>query len=279
LANAVVYVFLLSIVIYVLGYFTIQVAASDRDSIGVKIANRLATDLRAADMDRVVARCIPATEVYYDAADIIGNIYHNPLLQSRLSRYPVFVMVAERADFKAIGNDAAFQEFWQRGPSFSELIKHEKLKPILADGSLYTNVMAQLGWDLKDLKGYIETAVSAKYDDERILGRWDFDYRESMTRAKRRKPNMTLAEIKWFSSAFRGMVNGYLLAAIDNRATLKVPAAGGSAQNLEGTWKRDSGTKYIISLSEGGKTLELPATVESTKLILTKDNRDLVFEK
>jgi hypothetical protein len=32
-------------------------------------------------------------------------------------------------------------------------------------------------------------------------------------------------------------------------------------------------------LSEGGKTLDVPANVETTKLILTKDNKDLVFER
>jgi hypothetical protein len=278
LANAVVYLFLLSVVAYVLGYFTIQVAKSDNDSVGLKIVNAIARDLRSTGMDKAVAPFVPATEAYFDAVDVIGNVYHNPLLQSRLSRYPVFVMLAERPDFKAIGSDVTFQEFWQRGPAFGELIKHEKLKPIISDVSLYTNVMAMLGGDFKDLKGYIETGVSAKYDDEKILGRWDFAYRESMGRAKRRKPNMTLAEIKWFSAAFRAMANAYFIAAIDNRATLNVPISS-APQSLEGTWKRDGSTKYAISLGEGGKTLDVPANVETTKLILTKDNKDLVFER
>lgn len=278
LANAVVYVFLLSVVAYILGYFTIQVSTPDRDSLGIKLVNSVAGSLQSSGMDKAVAPFVPASEAYYDAVDVIGNLYHNPLLRSRLSRYPVFVTVAERPDFKALGDDVSFQEFWQKGPSIGELIRHEKLKPIIADVALYTNVMAMLGGDLKDLKGYIETGVSVKYDDERILGRWDFDYRESMAHAKRRKPNMTLADIKWFSSAFRPMASAYLLAAIDNRAILKVPGSG-TPQSLEGTWKRETSTKYIITLSEGGKTLDLPANVESTKLILTKDNRDMVFEK
>jgi hypothetical protein len=278
ITNAVVYVFLLSIVAYVVGYFTIQVSQPDRDSIGLKIVNMVVGSLQSSRMDKAVAPCVPASEMYYDACDIIGNIYHNPLLQSRLSRYPVFVMLAERQDFKNLGADAAFQELWQKGPSVSQLMKHEKLKPILADAALYTNVTAMLGGNLTDLKGYLESGISAKYDDEKVLGHWDFSYRESMARARRRKPNMTLADIKFFSGAFRGMVNSYLIAAIDNRAILKTPASGGT-QSLEGTWKRESSTKYIIRLSEGGKTLELPAFIESTKLILTKEERDLVFEK
>jgi len=277
-ANGVVYVFLLSIVAYVLGYFTIQVSTPERDSFGLKIVNGVVRSLQATGMDKAVAPCVPASELYYDAADILGNIYHNPLLQSRLSRYPAFVMLAERQEFKNLGADAAFQEFWQKGPSVTALMKQEKLKPILSDAALYTNVMAMMGGDLKDLKGYLETGISAKYDDEKILGRWDFSYRESMSRAKRRKPNMTLADIKFFSGAFRGMVDSYLIAAIDKRAVLKMPASGAS-QNLEGAWQRESSIKYMISLSEGGETLELPALIESTQLILTKENRDLVFEK
>jgi len=41
LANATVYVFLLSVVAYIFSYFTVQVSASEKDSAGLRIVNHL----------------------------------------------------------------------------------------------------------------------------------------------------------------------------------------------------------------------------------------------
>src|SRR6266446_5616399 len=84
LANATIYVFLLAVVIYVFGYFTFQVAASEKDSVGLKIVNALCADLEKTGMSKAIAPFIPANEQYYDGADMIGDIFHNPLLQNRL---------------------------------------------------------------------------------------------------------------------------------------------------------------------------------------------------
>jgi hypothetical protein len=35
-------------------------------------------------------------------------------------------------------------------------------------------LLARLGGEAHDLKIYLETGKSPKYDDERILGRWEF---------------------------------------------------------------------------------------------------------
>jgi hypothetical protein len=93
-------------VAYVLGYATIQVSTSDKDSAALKILNRTAQEIQSARLDKAVAPFAPAAEFYYDAADILGVIYHNPLVQSRLSSYPVFLTLAEKPQFKNIGNEA-----------------------------------------------------------------------------------------------------------------------------------------------------------------------------
>src|SRR5207302_1226018 len=89
LANATVYVFLLSVVAYIFGYFTVQVATSDKDSAGLRFVNNICRDLEKTGMSRAIAPFVPASKLYYDGADILGHIYHNPLAaQSRLSSYP-----------------------------------------------------------------------------------------------------------------------------------------------------------------------------------------------
>ncbi len=279
LANGAVYFLLVATVAYVLGYSTVQVSTSEKDSAALKVLNRITQEMQSARLDKAVAPFAPASELYYDAADILGDIYHNPLLQSRLSSYPVFLTLAEKPQFKDIGNDVAFQEFWQRGPTVSELIQHPKAQPLIKDAGLYTNIVAMLGRDLQDLKGYLETGKSAKYDDEKILGRWDYDFQESWARVKKSKPNMGSAELRWAKRTLSGFANASLTAMIDNQATLKLPSTNNAAAVLKGSWKAAGDGQYSLDLNDRGKPVTLQVAVEASKLVLPKDGFSLVFEK
>src|SRR5215207_5235828 len=185
--NGVIYFFIFAVLLHVLGYFATQVKGAANDSVTTKMAAKIGEDIQATDMTKAISPLVPAHDAYYDASDIIGDLYHNPLLQRRIANYPVFVTLAERPEFKALAEDLKFQEFWLREPrpSMGELLAHEKVKPLVNNGDLFKNILDMLGNDLKDLKGYVETGKSAKYDDEKILGRWSFDYRDSLAPARK----------------------------------------------------------------------------------------------
>src|SRR5205814_5880105 len=135
-----------------------------------------------------------------------------------------FLALAEKNEFKKLGDDVKFQQFWLEQHTFGDLVGHEKIQPLFESPELYTNVLGLLQGDLKDLKGYLETGSSAKYDDEKILGRWFFNFKESLARAKRAKPNMTIAELRATKFAFGKLGDATLTAMTDNRATLKMPS-------------------------------------------------------
>src|SRR5688572_30621219 len=97
--NGVVYFFIFAVSAYVLGYFATQVKGSPSDTIATKIAATLGESAEASGMHRAVSPFLPVGENYYDAADVVGAVYHNPLLQKRLASYPVFVTLAERPEF------------------------------------------------------------------------------------------------------------------------------------------------------------------------------------
>ncbi len=280
LANASVYVFLLAVVAYVFGYFTFQVATSDKDSAGLRWVNNIAQDLDKTGMSKAISPFIPASEVYYDGVDILGHIYRNPLAaQNRLASYPAFLALAEKKEFKSLADDAKFQQFWLEQHTFGELAHHDKIQPLASSSDLYTNVMGLLKGDLKDLKDYIETGNSAKYDDQKILGRWSYDFKESMARARRNKANMTLEELRRTRFALGKMTDATLTAMIDNQATLRIPLTNSAAQTVQGTWRDSGGGKYALSLADQAAKLELPAAVEANKLLVNKDGYAFVFEK
>ena len=279
LVNATVYVFILAVVLYVFGYFTVQVAtSSEKDSAGLRAVNHLCQQLEQTGMSKAIAPWVPASERYYDGADILGDVYHTPLLQSRLATYPPFLGLAEKPEFKKLGDDIKFQQFWLEGHSFGELLENEKIQPLVGSSDIYTNVLDLVKGDLKDLKTYLETGVSPKYDSEKILGRWSFDFKESFAQVRRSKANITLEDLRRARLILGRMKDSVLTAMVDNRAVLKMPSMNTEAQSAQGTWKENGG-KYAFSLGDKEKKMEIQAAVEGNKLLLTKDGYSLAFEK
>ena len=290
--NATVYVVLIGVVIYTVGYFTIQVGTGDKDSFWLKAMNRLTEDLRSTKLDKAVAGFVPKSERYFDGCDIVASIFLNPLLQNRLSTYPVFLTLNEKNEFKQIGNSSEFQGFWTKGPTIQEFRSHNLMLPLVDTGDWYKKFVAMLDGDFKDLKIYLETGKSPKYEDEHILGRWEFDGAASFALAKKRKPVMPLQEVRRlrlvFNTVFKGAV---LTATVDKKiilkvpgalklaAALKIPAAQNQKDTAEGTWEHAAGGGYVLSTSEGGKTMKVDALVEGNRLTFTQEGYVLVFEK
>ena len=277
LANGIIYVFAICTLIYSAGYLTVQVATGDQDSWMLGLVNRLSADLNRTGMDKAVAPFMPKSELYYDGADVVADIFHTPLLQNRLVNYPPFLLVGEKEEFKPL-SDQAFQQEWIKGMTFGSFVNHEKVKPLVENQEVVTNVLGMLSGDLKDLKIYLETGTSPKYDDEKILGRWAFNFNASMNAARRKKPTMGSLEIRKLRATLgAAFVKSTLTATIDHKAVLKLPSISGSKGTVRGSWK-NTGGKYSLGITEDGKKLELEADVDGRNLIFSKDGVVLVFE-
>jgi len=280
-ANGVIYVFIIAVIFYSLGYLTTQVEAAENNPFTLRIANAFARDLNSSGMHKAIANVTPAPPAYFDAADVVGDLYHNPLLQSRVAQYPAFLPLAERPELTAIGSDGAFQEqVWlkQPRPPVNELINHDRLKPVIKDPEMFSTIWSLAKPDIADLKAYLETSRSPKYDEHKILGRWSFDYRESFSRARKGKPLMTLAEINAARKVMTALNNSVFTALIDHKAIFKV-ASSNNVQVLNGSWQGTSDGNYVASFSQGGKSLDVPVTVENNKLLLSREGQTLIFEK
>jgi uncharacterized membrane protein required for colicin V production len=276
-ANGTVYLFLIGVVAYILGYFTVQASTPGKETFTMKMINGINENLKETSFDKAVAPFVFAEPSYYDAVDVLADVFQNPILQSRLSTYPPFLPLAERKEFKDLGNDLKFQDFWLKGPTFDEFKSDTRVAPLLDNVDLYTNVVAALGGDFKDLKTYLETGKTEKFGDEAIIGRWEFDLPASMAQARRAKP-LTSVESRWLRRQLDAVKNATFVAYLDNKARLKLPTTN-SVQNLQGTWKSNGGTSYTLSFTEGSKKAEFPASIDGNKLAVSRDKVTLVFEK
>ena len=279
LCNAFIYFILISAVLYTVGYFSIQAAVSEKDTMVWRIFTRLAKDLQSTGVDKAVAGYVPAKANFFDAADVVALIFRNPVVQDRLSDYPPFLLYSEDARFKALGGDKKFQEDWIKGPSLAEFMANEQIKRLIEDVPFYTNAVATLDSNYKDLKTYLETGKSAKYDEEKILGRWTFNFAQSFNVNRRKKANMTRQEVAVLRAVLKNEEKSTVIATPNHKLLIK-----GSKDAADGTWAPGSGSGYTLSINKAGQTIDLEGVIDerspnNKNLTVTKLGISMVFEK
>jgi len=254
------YTVLICLVVSVFGYFTLQIGGEHSSSKIMRLINTLAVDLQKTGMNKVVASLNPAPEMYFEVVDIFGLLYQNRLLEGRLENYPPFVVMAERPEWKAIGGDKELQQDLQAEANISKILENPKIQAVLTNMTIYNELMAT---DLNDLRAYLETGKSPKYESEQLLGRWAYDYPESYKLVRQTKERMLNLAVSQFGrlklELERRWEGAVLHATCDSKSSLQLPSSvegtplSGSNSpprlSLKGDWKR-SGTGYRLGLSD-----------------------------
>jgi Colicin V production protein len=283
--NALIYLVLISFVIYVVGYATTQMAVNESGPKLVQYVNRASRDVVATGLVKAVRAIDPVPQSYYQASDIIGMVYHNPLTEGRLSRYPTFLGLAERPEFQDLANDTSYLEMLERQAPVSEILQNDKTKHILDNPDLLKDIWGLIGPDLGDLSTYLQTGESAKYGSQKILGRWTFSPASSIVLLKQKKPNISSTELQRLK---KYLVVAYgkatFVATPDKQALLKNVVWVKPGQvikkdmmdnptKLTGSWA-ESGDGYSVSLNE---MKDLTVDLKNGKLEMTGEWAPLVF--
>ena len=273
-----VYFVLLLIPIYVAGYLTTQMASGAEDPAKVRFINTARAQMHESKVDKVVAAYDPAPKGFYEASDILGLMKINPLLSSRLSRYPVFLALGERKEFQDMANDVQFFQMYQSGAKIGDILNHPRAQAVVTNAEIATQISQLIGSDIKDLHEYLLTGKSAKYDDEKILGFWTLNFDATAQQERVFNPKITPFQFNQLKQTKYAPLRGItLVATTDNKVILKNPPPAGENPATvlsEGTWK-SRGSGYEVTL--GGKQVE--ATVENGKLLLPRVEMTFVFEK
>ena len=286
LLNGTAYLVLIALGIYAFSYWTVQMANAETDPKTLKIVNRLGRDLQSTGFIKVAQALAPMPATFYDAADVVGVVYNNPLSEARLSRYPAFLGLSERQELQQLGSDQGFADLRARQEPIKKVLENPQVRAILDNRELLQAIWDTVIPDTKDLEIFLRTGKSPKYDSEAILGRWHFDLNLTVGAMRRAKPNTTSSEMqkmkKWMVGAFQ---NTQLLAMTDHHAILKnlpplkAPAAGapqtGGLQTLQGQWKSLDGGKYLLSLGSE----ELPAMVEGDRVTVTAGTFEVALSR
>ena len=155
LFNGAAYLVLISVAIYTLSYWTVQMSTPESDPKTVQLLNRMGKDLEKTGMNRVAVSVNRMPPNYYLAADVVGLIYKNPLLEARLSRYPAIISLSEQPVFQDLANDTHFTEMRMRQASLLELINYPKVQAIIQNPEMVKTVTNALVPNLADLQTFL----------------------------------------------------------------------------------------------------------------------------
>lgn len=282
LVNGAAYFILAVGAIFPLSYWTYQMATPESDPKSVRLVNQLGRDLQGSGMSGVARAMDKNPPEFYEAADVVGLIYHHPLLEARLSRYPAFLGLAERPEFQDLGSDMQFAELRQKQASLAELLNYPKVQAMLQNPDLQKTIKDTVIPNLKDLQEFLTSGVSQKFD-EKILGRWDVDLNGSVLLMRKAKPNLPATEMrKWKNWLASNFSRASFVATTEQQAFLKnmprftAGAVSGDLQKMEGQWK-SSGDNYTLTLTADGKTQEMTAHIAGDRLSVSGPGMDLVF--
>lgn len=246
-----VWLVILSLLIYIAGYPTVQVAASDEGNPSwMRYLNQARRDLDSSGLDQFIAKFDPMPSKYYEAADIIGLIYNNPIVLSRLAQYPPFLSLGEQPEFQDIATDSEYSNMLLSKADIVQIVQHPKSLTIINNGEIREKLLSQ---DLADLQQFLNTGISPKFADERILGRWYIDSYATLTAERKKRPDITSSEMKRLKKAITETMRSVeLMATPENRVSMKVPSSV-AADNPEG-----DNSDPNAGRSEGGESGQPP---------------------
>jgi uncharacterized membrane protein required for colicin V production len=287
--NGLVYLILVCAIVHVFSYWTVQLSSTTGDSAIMRLVSTMGRDLQKTGMDKVAGAVTKLRESYYDSADVAGLLFRNPLLEARLSRYPGFISLGLRQEFKQLGEDQSFSSLRAQQRPIREVLGNPNASGIYNNPDMLREIWKTAQPDLKDLSNYLTTAKSEKYDSEPLLGKWLFDTGGAFLALRRDKPKLPATELTRFKRFFvERFSKTTFIAAPDHQAVIRnlptmkfQPVQPGQQppniemRNLDGKWSK-SGSDYDLAIAGAeGK----PARIEGSRLSMTMDGFTLVFER
>jgi len=292
--NALIYLVLISFIIFDLSYWSVQVAVSDSEPVWIRLLNRLGRDSEATGFAQVARAMDPMPDSYFQYADLAGLLIQNPQLVDRLADYPMFISLTERDDFKQLGQNSDFQNAWKQHAPIQQLLDNPQFQSLWGNQDTANLVWNIVQDNFDDLVAYLKTGKSTKYGSLAIVGRWDLNIAATTSKLLESRPVISSREMRtlraWVSQAY---TNTMFVAGADRQAFLKnlphmktqpvqkgqpPPPPTTEIASWQGKWKAD-GAGYELALSNGGKKQSMPAELDGDRLTIQDDKTTLVFER
>ena len=279
--NGAFYFFILMLPVYVAGYFTTEAAGVGADASLPRLLTTLRAGLHDSRLDRVVAAHDPLPPAIYQAADLVDLLLRNPPLARRLSLYPPLLVLSRQKEIQDLASDPALKEMIQKQATVGEFLNHPKIQAIVTNPAVSGQIRSLLEANLGDLREFLNTGKSPRFDSEKILGVWDIDVRASWDGERSRHPDMTRNQIAALNTSWVPAIAGFsLMATPDNQVLLQKQGANRAPATTvaKGTWKMtDNACQITLPNNKPDTVAAIPA--DDGTLQLPRDGHILIFNK
>ena len=225
---------------------------------------------------------------YYQFADLSGFLMQNPQVGPRLAAYPALTSLWERDDFQALVTDTALTNALAVGTTLGELLNNPNVRAFLENKEQTKLLTGILQTNLDDLTGYLQTGKSAKYDGQKIIGRWDFNPAVTFAWLRQSRPKTPASEMRsvraWMMQAYAQthiLVTGDNQVFVKNLPRLKT-VAGQPPTTEQNDWKGDwsvDGTNYDLHITLNGEDKFMDATADDYRLSVKDGKNLMVFDR
>ncbi|MEY4918222.1 MAG: hypothetical protein RL616_2135 [Verrucomicrobiota bacterium] len=282
--NGVIYFILISFLLFNLTYWTTQATAGvAQPSMVVRLVNSLGQGLQTTGFARTSASVGTLPPLFYKYADLSGFLMQNPQTGPRLAEYPALASLWEQADMQGLVTDTALTGALAAGTSLGEIMNLPSVQDFLKNKELSKRVTGIVETNLDDIAVYLQTGKSAKFDGEKILGRWQFNASVTLAWFRQSQPKIQvkeMASIRALWSAAYAQMTLHLtsdnLVFVKNYPHFQQSVPPFIAENWNGDWSRE-GETYTIHLTLNGADKFVTATTPDGLRLSVKDGRNLLI--
>jgi len=290
--NGALYFVLISFVFFNLAYLTTQVAVAENQSFSIRTVNALGHDMQSSGISRVAAGVGTLPPLYYQLADIAGFLMQNPKAGQRLADYPGLTSLWQRDEMQALVNDNTLTNALASGATVGQILNEPPVQDFLKNKDLSLQAEQIFQTNMDDLKAYLQTGQSAKFNDN-LIGQWTPNISVTLAWWRQGKPNISgkeMAEIRnlWTPAYAQTVmiVTGDHQLFVKNFPTSlkyelvdKKPVAKFDLQNWKGDWSNDDGSNYTLHVTVDGTDKYMPAKADAFRLSAKNGKDTLIFDR
>lgn len=288
--NGALYFLVTCFLFFNLSYLTSQISVSPKQPFLVRLANNLGEEMQSTGFSRAACAVGSMPPFYYQLSDLAGFLVQNPQTGPRFAEYPALMSLWERDDMQPLVQDKEVTNALVSGAPLGQIMDNPNVRSFLKNKDQTKLVEGILMSNMDDLTNYLATGNSAKYDSQRIIGRWGFNPSVTLAWLRQSHPKISSSEMRGIRAVWTAAyANTVVLAAGDKKLFIKnMPKFAAQPQpsqplfepqNWKGDWDA-SGTNYDLHLTTpGGEDKFYSATADEFRLTIKEGKNLLIFDR
>ncbi|MBW8865669.1 MAG: hypothetical protein JF609_12270, partial [Verrucomicrobia bacterium] len=260
--NGAIYFVLISFLVFNLTYLTTQAASPLKEQpLTIRLVNSMGYGLTNG-FSRASCAVATLNTNYYQYADLVGFLVRNPQTAPRFVEYPALTSLWERDDMQGLVSDTSLTNALATGSSVGEILDLPSVQEFLKNDKLTEHVKTVVGTNMDDLMTYLQTGKSATYDNDKILGQWEFNVGVTIAWLRQSQPKMSATEMRGVRALWTAAyAQTHILVTADKQVFVKnfprfqTGTPPFTPENWNGDWSLDdTGTNnYTLHLTLGGQ--------------------------